>query len=555
MAHTKTALGLVGVGLAAALALAGCGTPTSPTTTPPSNQSSTPATTAPTSAAPGTTSNFSDAQKFAIRQAIASSVDRTALSTQVYKGQYSPLCSYIPDGYVGANTAVCDAYGSTPDKAKAAKYLSDAGIATPVTLSIQYNPDHYGASSDQEYGLIKQQLESTGLFTVNLQSTEWVTYAKERTKDAYPIYQLGWFPDFPDADNYLSPFFAPNNFLGNHFEAADVTAALTAEVTETDPAKRTQMIQDIQTLLATKYLSTLPLLQGSQWAVSAPDVTGINLGVDENLHFNTIVKPGTDQVTIGTTDKLTTLDPAGSYDHGSLALEVQVYSFLVSFVPGQNTPQPDAAQSCSFTQPTVYTCKLKPDLKFANGHALTSSDVKFSYDRVMKINDSNGPASLLGNLASVDAPDPLTVNFNLKAANDQTFQQILATSAGPIVDEEVFPADKILADEAIVDAKATSGPYEITSYTKNDTVELAPYAGYIGGQSKPANAVVTQKTFTDATNLKLSVTNGDIDVAYRSLTPTDIESLKADAKVKVWSAKGGEIRYIVFNLNTMPNGS
>ena len=34
-------------------------------------------------------------------------------------------------------------------------------------------------------------------------------YSEQRTADAYPAYQLGWFPDFPDADNYLSPFLSP----------------------------------------------------------------------------------------------------------------------------------------------------------------------------------------------------------------------------------------------------------------------------------------------------------------------------------------------------------
>ena len=441
--------------------------------------------------------------------------------------------------------------GAPANDSQAAKYLSDAGVATPVALNIQYNPDHYGSSSDQEYGLIKQQLESTGLFKVNLQSTEWVTYNSERVKDSYPIYQLGWFPDFPDADNYLSPFFATGNFLNNHFSVPAIDAMITQEVTETDVAKRTQQIKDIQTELAGKHLSTIPLLQGSQWAVSRTNVTGVELGVDENFRYNTVKGPS-DKIIVGTSDKLTTLDPAGSYDHGSLSMEIQVYSFLYSFVPGNNAPQPDAASSCEFTQPTVFTCKLRDGLKFANGHALTSSDVKFTFDRMVAISDANGPASLLANLDSVATPDASTVEFTLKEANDQTFAQVLATCAGPMVDGAVFLADKLLSDEAIVAAKATSGPYTITSYTKNDTVELTPYADYIGASAKPANSGVTQKTFSDATNLKLSITNGDIDVAYRSLTPTDIESLQKDPSVKVWNAKGGEIRYIVFNLNTMP---
>ncbi len=53
----------------------------------------------------------------------------------------------------------------------------------------------------------------------------------------------------------------------------------------------------------------------------------------------------------------------------------------MNFVPGSGELKPDIAQRCDFTAPTTYTCKLKPNLKFANGHALTSSDVKFSIDR------------------------------------------------------------------------------------------------------------------------------------------------------------------------------
>jgi hypothetical protein len=33
-----------------------------------------------------------------------------------------------------------------------------------------------------------------------------------------PAYQLGWFPDYSDADNYLTPFFLKKNFLGNHYD-------------------------------------------------------------------------------------------------------------------------------------------------------------------------------------------------------------------------------------------------------------------------------------------------------------------------------------------------
>ncbi|MBT2531887.1 peptide ABC transporter substrate-binding protein [Arthrobacter sp. ISL-48] len=260
-------------------------------------------------------------------------------------------------------------------------------------------------------------------------------------------------------------------------------------------------------------------------------------------------------VTYGTTDKLVTLDPAGSYDAGSFMLMNQVYPFLMNSKPGTAEPSPDIAESASFTSPTDYTVKLKPGLKFANGHALTSSDVKFSFDRVVKIADPNGPASLLSNLKSVQATDDSTVVFTLKEANDQVFPSVLGTNTGPIVDEEVFPADKILSDEEIVKAKPFAGQYTIDSYKKNELVSLKVNPDYMGLLGKPANDGANIKYYADSNNLKLDVQQGNVDVAGRSLTATDAADLEKDSKVKVHKGPGGELRYIVFNFDTMPFGA
>ncbi|MEP7368407.1 MAG: ABC transporter substrate-binding protein [Dermatophilaceae bacterium] len=260
-------------------------------------------------------------------------------------------------------------------------------------------------------------------------------------------------------------------------------------------------------------------------------------------------------ITFGTTDKVSSLDPAGSYDNGSFMVMNQIFPFVLNSKPGGADPQPDIAVSASFTTPTAFTVKLKPGLKWANGHALDSADVKFSFDRQVKINDANGPASLLGNLASVDAPDATTVVFTLKQGNDQTFPQILTSPAGPIVDNEVFPADKIMSDDAIVASKAFAGQYSISTYKKNELIDFKAYAGYGGllGKPKSDNAII--KYYSDSNNLKLDVQQGNIDVASRSLTPTDIASLKTNSKVTVNVGPGGELRYIVFNFDTMPFGA
>ena len=260
-------------------------------------------------------------------------------------------------------------------------------------------------------------------------------------------------------------------------------------------------------------------------------------------------------ITYGTTDKVVTLDPAGSYDGGSFMVMNQIYPFLLNYAPGTADATPDIAESASFTSPTEYTVKLKPGLKFANGNTLDSSDVVFSFNRVKNIDDPNGPASLLSNMEKVEAPDANTVVFTLAAGNDQVFPGVLASNPGPIVDEEVFPADKILDDDAIIAGKPFAGQYTIESYKKNELVSFKPNPDYQGLLGQASNDGATLKHYADPNNLKLDVQQGNIDVAGRILTATDVADLEGDSNVKVHKGPGGELRYMVFNFDTMPFGA
>ncbi|MFT4236003.1 MAG: ABC transporter substrate-binding protein, partial [Microbacterium sp.] len=264
---------------------------------------------------------------------------------------------------------------------------------------------------------------------------------------------------------------------------------------------------------------------------------------------------GSDAIIIGTTDKVTHLDPAGSYDNGSLTVQTQVFPYLVNTAPNSTEVVPDLAETAEFTSPTEYTVTLPEDLKFANGHDLTSSDVKFSFDRNVAINDPNGAASLLYNLDSVETPDDLTVVFHLKSENDQVFPFILTSFPGAIVDEESFSADALTTDDDIVAANAFGGPYTITDYDFNQLINFAPNENYQGLIDAPANDEVTFQYFAESSNLKLAVQNGDVDVAYRSLSASDVADLATDDSLTVHDGPGGEIRYIVFNFDTQPYGA
>lgn len=260
-------------------------------------------------------------------------------------------------------------------------------------------------------------------------------------------------------------------------------------------------------------------------------------------------------ITIGTTDQVTSLDPAGAWNAGSGAVASEVYATLLSAKNGSSEVTPDLASGIEPTGAKEYTVTLKPGLTFANGHQLTASDVKFSFDRMLRIADPNGPSPLLYNLASVAAPTPTTVVFTLKSADDTLFPQVLSTTAAFIVDEQVFPSDKLLDDRAIVAGKPWNGPYGITTYDKNSLIAFTTNTAYQGQLGTPKTKNVRLKYYTDAANMKLDIQQGALDAVHRTLGTADLNDLSTKKGIKVHTGSGNDVRYLVFDLKTQPHGS
>ncbi len=260
-------------------------------------------------------------------------------------------------------------------------------------------------------------------------------------------------------------------------------------------------------------------------------------------------------ITVGTTEVVTSLDPAGAYDNGSFAVMTNVYPFLMNNPVDDSEVAPDIAESAEFTAPTEYTVTLKEGLTFANGNDLTSSDVKFTFDRLVTISDPNGPQDLLANLDSIETPDDTTVVFKLKSEDDQTFPQVLSSPAGPIVDEDVFPADAVADDAAIVEGKPFAGPYSLDSFDKGNLAAFTANENYQGLWGAPETDTVNVKYFANESNLSQAIETQGVDVAFRSLSATDVEKFEGTDGLNVVKGPGGEIRYIVFNFDTMPYGA
>ncbi|WP_338675582.1 ABC transporter substrate-binding protein [Streptomyces sp. SCSIO 30461] len=210
----------------------------------------------------------------AVRQAMASVVDRDEIVSKVYGATAEPLYSLIPSSVSGHTNSFFNRYGE-PSRAKATGILDAAGIDTPVKLTLHYTTDHYGPGTAAEFETLRDQLNATKLFSVTVRGAEWSEFRPAQKRGDYAVYGLGWFPDFPDPDNFIAPFLDEDNFLNTPYVS-------TAARDELIPESRRQADRDAASASFTKLqdivaadVPVLPLWQGKQYVAARSEVTGV----------------------------------------------------------------------------------------------------------------------------------------------------------------------------------------------------------------------------------------------------------------------------------------
>ncbi|MFE4453959.1 ABC transporter substrate-binding protein [Streptomyces sp. NPDC056796] len=219
------------------------------------------------------------AGKLAVRRAIAQLVDRDALVAKVYQGTAEPLYSMVPKGIAGHATSFFDTYGD-PDVGKAGALLAKAGITEPVKMTFWYTTDRYGSSTAPEFAELKRQLEESGLFRITLKSAPWKSFQEGFNKGDYPVFGRGWFPDFPDPDNFIAPFVGQDSVTGTPYRSDEITQELLpTSRKESDRGAVSEEFKRAQEILV-KDVRLLPLWQGKLYVAAGEDIGGGERALD-----------------------------------------------------------------------------------------------------------------------------------------------------------------------------------------------------------------------------------------------------------------------------------
>ncbi len=223
-----------------------------------------------------------------IRRAIAAAVNRPELAKVVFMGTMEPLYSLVPKG-LWSHIDAFKIYGD--GNVKLARELVAKAGYKKVHLVLWYTPTHYGDTEANLAFMIKKELERTGVFTVDIKSSEWATYVDQLRRGQMMLSLLGWYPDYIDPDDFLTPFLhsGSNKWTGTGYKNPAVDLLLDAATMLTQRDLRASIYEVVQKILA-QDVPFIPLLQGKLYVVAQPYVKGILVGPDMLLKYWTIYK-------------------------------------------------------------------------------------------------------------------------------------------------------------------------------------------------------------------------------------------------------------------------
>ena len=281
---------------------------------------------------------------------------------------------------------------------------------------------------------------------------------------------------------------------------------------------------------------------------------------------------------MGTTDSVeSAIDPSRAWDFFGWEIIQNTGCTLVEIEPGSSAKEEDfnPALATDWTlseDGKTWTFTLRQGVLFEDGTEFNATHVKYSFDRAIEIAHPEGmPLGMEFDtiIDSVEVLSKYVVKFNLKQPFGP-FLPLLACQACSIVNPEYSGGwktewsedDVVYYEEGDVRASYTMdlGPYMLTKWErvagKDNEMRLEANPNYWNkGAGLPKTDVVIIKFYADATALRLAIEAGDIDVAFRHITATDIEDLKDNPDVKVWQGVGAAIQYMIFQedpVGTLP---
>ena len=232
------------------------------------------------------------------------------------------------------------------------------------------------------------------------------------------------------------------------------------------------------------------------------------------------------------------LDPRVGTDAQSQHLDGLIFDSLVSHDAKMNIV-PDLAASWDTPDPVTYVFHLRRGVKFHDGRAFTSADVKFTFDSILSGALTSPKRGGFHLIQSIEAPDEATVVFHLREPSasflwnmDRSAFGIVPTGSG---------AD--LARNPI-----GTGPFRVVSMVRDEEVVVERNPDYFGGAPKVNR--VRFRIVPEAIVRALELRKGTADIGgVNSLTPDMVLALTKEPELIAEDQPGTVLSYVAFNFD------
>ena len=264
-----------------------------------------------------------------------------------------------------------------------------------------------------------------------------------------------------------------------------------------------------------------------------------------------------ERIVLGTTSKIRTLDPADANEFFISNVFYNTLESLYTYKEGSSEIVPQLATEMPKISEDglTYTVPVRTGIKFHDRTNFNAYTMKFALDRF--IESKGAPASILSDvIESISVPSETELIFKLKQPL-QFFPKFLAFTGAAAISPQVY---KHIKDEKsgkllfLPDKLIGTGPYQVTQFVEGSYLRLDAFPDY-SGRNKPKNRGVDIQFFSSNANLLNAFKTGAVDVAFQTLTPTQVKNVEANAKPNGWtiaSGQGATILYMVLNSQQAP---
>ena len=234
----------------------------------------------------------------------------------------------------------------------------------------------------------------------------------------------------------------------------------------------------------------------------------------------------------------TNLDPRIGTDAQSQHLDALIYDGLVK-LDSQMKIVPDLAERWETPDADTYIFHLRRGVKFHDGRAFTSADVKYTFDSLMSGEVKSVKRGTFPMVESVETPDAYTVVFHLSRPYASFLWNLTSMALG------IVPAG---SGHAPSSDPIGTGPFRFVSMTLDQQIVLDRNPDYFGGVPKIDE--VRFRIVPDAITRALELRKGTADIGgVTSLTPDMVVALGKEPGIATDDQPGTEIAYVAMNFD------